>query len=164
MRRARSRVITCGSPAKQCHRHGDHGHPSDYQNQCPRQQDALGSFRPPLDEPTGDPNRNDAIGVALGVVIKLFGLAVIGLIDWIWWGSSGRAGLAGVAWHSRECWPRPDGSLSSAIACGWTTVRLDRWWSLSSPAASWCRWVWPLAPWIFSASSMPTRHTTHTQG
>ena len=27
MRRARSWVITCGSPAKQHHRHGDHGQP-----------------------------------------------------------------------------------------------------------------------------------------
>ena len=119
MRRARSWVITCGSLAKQHHRHGDHGHPSDYQDQCPRHQDALGSFRPPLTEPTGDPNRNDALGVALGVVIKLFGLAVIGLIDWLWWGSSGRAGLAGVAWHIKI-----KGVLAASRRLAWLGDRL----------------------------------------
>jgi hypothetical protein len=44
-------------------------------------------------------------------VIRLFGLAVIRLIDWVWWGSSGRAGLAGAAWHIKE-WLRPSRRLA----------------------------------------------------
>ena len=42
----------------------------------------------------------------MGVVTRLLGLAVIRLIDWIWWGSSGRAGVAGVGWHLKG-WLRP---------------------------------------------------------
>ena len=45
--------------------------------------------------------------VYLVVVIRLLGLAVIRLIDWVWWGSSGRSGLAGVAWHVKEAARRP---------------------------------------------------------
>ncbi len=26
-------------------------------------------------------------------------LGVVRLIDWVWWGPTGRGGLAGVAWH-----------------------------------------------------------------
>ena len=49
---------------------------------------------------------NDSLGATLRALVKLLGLAVIRLIDWIWWGSSGRAGLAGAAWHIKV-WLRP---------------------------------------------------------
>ena len=43
----------------------------------------------------------------MAVVIRLLGLAVIRLIDWAWWGATGRGGLAGAAWHIKEAVRRP---------------------------------------------------------
>ena len=54
-----------------------------------------------------------ACGLLARVVIRLLGLAVIRLIDWVWWGPSGRTGLAGVAWHFKEAARRP----SLPLAC-----------------------------------------------
>lgn len=48
-----------------------------------------------------------ACGLLFCVVIRLLGLAMIRLIDWAWWGSSGRGGVAGAAWHLKEVLRRP---------------------------------------------------------
>lgn len=48
-----------------------------------------------------------ACGLLVAVVIRLLGLAVIRLIDWAWWGATGRGGLAGAAWHIKEAVRRP---------------------------------------------------------
>ena len=83
----------------------------------------------------------------VGVGMRLLGLAVR-LIDWVWWGASGRAGLAGVGWHLKRwvrvsSWPVRNGGsrlrevvqtpgpvVVAVIACCvvfWVGVALGAW-------------------------------------